>query len=250
MILPGIIASSMYEASAYVASAVDYRGLGFGDSQTRNSLTGILNGKAGTFSAWIRVDGDAGTQRYIFAMRESNPGFLVTLETSNKIRFLAYNNDLSLVLLQFVTTPTYPVAATWINILSSWSLATGLRHLYINDVAVALDVNTTNNDNIAYQKATAIGVNSQGPGNYFNGCMSELFFHTAYIDLSIEANRRKFISAIGKPVSLGANGSTPLGIQPLLYAPTSDATGTGNKGTGGAFTLSGVLGACSNSPSS
>lgn len=59
-----------------------------------------------------------------------------------------------------------------------------------------------------------------------------------YIDLSITANRRKFITAGLKPVDLGADGSTPTGTKPTFFlhlAPAAlastfaaDKTGNGN----------------------
>lgn len=71
------------------------------------------------------------------------------------------------------------------------------------------------------------------------------------IDFSVMANRRKFISASGKPVNLGADGSIPTGTAPAVFlrrAPSgAAATFANNLGTGGDFTITGSL---TNSPSS
>jgi hypothetical protein len=70
-----------------------------------------------------------------------------------------------------------------------------------------------------------------------------------YIDFSVEANRRKFIDANGKPVDLGADGSTPTGTAPAVFF-SGDASGFGtNKGTGGTFTLTGALTDATTGPS-
>ena len=53
----------------------------------------------------------------------------------------------------------------------------------------------------------------------------------------MKENRRKFISAAGRPVNLGANGSGPTGNQPIIYCPTGD--GTNNLGYGGNFSANG-----------
>jgi hypothetical protein len=70
-----------------------------------------------------------------------------------------------------------------------------------------------------------------------------------FLDLSIEANRHKFISASGKPVDLGSDCSNPTGTGPAICF-SGDSTGFAtNKGTGGAFTLIGALMDASTSPS-
>jgi hypothetical protein len=75
---------------------------------------------------------------------------------------------------------------------------------------------------------------------------------TSLFDLSIVANRRKFIDPLGKPVDLGATGSIPTGSPPAFFlrrapadAPAlfaNDRSGNGNN-----FTITGAL---VNSPSS
>jgi hypothetical protein len=77
-------------------------------------------------------------------------------------------------------------------------------------------------------------------GNIFTGSLGDIWFMPGlYIDLSIEANRRRFISAAGEPVYLGANGEGPTGAVPLVYLSGALASWHTNKGTGGGFTLTG-----------
>lgn len=52
-----------------------------------------------------------------------------------------------------------------------------------------------------------------------------------------ELTRRKFISAGGEPVDLGADGSTPTGSAPELFHAGGAATFADNAGTGGSLTL-------------
>lgn len=64
-----------------------------------------------------------------------------------------------------------------------------------------------------------------------------------------EATRRKFISAAGKPVYLGANGELPTGTSPTVFF-SGDATAyKTNRGPGGAFAFTGTLINASTSPS-
>jgi len=67
--------------------------------------------------------------------------------------------------------------------------------------------------------------------------------------LSIEANRRKFIDAIGKPVFLGSDGSLPTGVAPAMFFSGDSTAFATNRGTGGPFTLTGSLTNASTSPS-
>lgn len=60
----------------------------------------------------------------------------------------------------------------------------------------------------------------------------------AFFDLSVEANRRKFIDAAGDPVSLGNNGELPTGTPPQVYLAMLDGplpiSFLTNRGSGGA----------------
>lgn len=92
-----------------------------------------------------------------------------------------------------------------------------------------------------------------GPTSVGYAGVAEVWAAQEYIDFSVEANRRKFISAGGKPVDLGATGATPTGNQPIIYlsarAGDSAADFLTNRGTGGDFTASGTLALAGTSPS-
>jgi hypothetical protein len=246
--------SSHVPAAAFTCDAADFDGTN--DNWIRGGdLTGIADGKQGTFYGWIRLDGGNGVAQVILALRlnaEANNGFQVFRTAANKLRVHGQNTAGTNVL-DFLTTPTYVAGATQISILASWDLAAGVGQLYVNDAAPALDVNTLTNDNIDYTRGN-VGVGGLTNNTLrLNACAAELFFHTIYIDLSVTANRRKFINAAGKPVYLGADGSIPLGVQPLLYFHLDDGETANNfvtnRGSGGAGTLTGTLATCSTSPS-
>lgn len=231
-------------------AASDYDGVN--DYQTRGAaLTGAADGKQGTFSCWLRIDGGAGTNRAMLDATTTvggstdHLGFLVA--TTNKL-LLEVLDAPATQGIAIQSTQTFAAGASWINVVASWDVSDPAKtHLYINDV-LDLDAVTIANVNLDYTLADwAIGAQPSG-GAKFNGCISELFFDTRYIDLSVTDNRRKFISAMGKPVFLGPDGSRPFGVQPLLYVPNGDASGSGNKGSGGAFTTTGALTACSTTP--
>lgn len=235
-------------SAAYVATASDWDGTA--DSAVRGAdLTGISDGKAGTFSGWVRIDGGDGSQLTVLHIGTTGGSLGWYIIRSSGNRFIMQGrNAAGATRLVRVTTPFYVAGATWYHILASWDLAGPTAHFYVNDAVPAFDTSTTTDDTLDYTRGNVgLSTNDTGsPANRFNGCLSEIFFHTTYIDLSVEANRRKFISATGKPVNLGATGSTPLGVQPLVYQKTGTQT---NSGSGGNFTLTGALTACSSSPS-
>lgn len=78
---------------------------------------------------------------------------------------------------------------------------------------------------------------------------SELYLNTeTHLDISLVANRRKFISPEGKPANLGWNGQNPTGKQPIMYLPLNPENPEKNFGYGGDFSLSGDGNACASLP--
>jgi hypothetical protein len=57
----------------------------------------------------------------------------------------------------------------------------------------------------------------------------------------VESNRRLFLSEFKRAVNLGADGSTPTAVSPIIFLSGSIAAWATNKGTGGGFTTNGTL---------
>ena len=239
-------------SSAYVATATDFDGTN--DYMTRGAdLTGMADGRKGTLSFWVRFDGgDAALQNILFNTTGA-AGFGIRKHTTNVMRTFL-RNAAGTSVFDFDTTNTYTAGATWRHFLYSWdtdfSAGNKIAHCYVTDAvetlvktdaSAAFDIDYT-------MTGWAVGANSAGSAK-LNGCLSELWFNPTYLDITVEANRRKFISATGKPVSLGADGSTPTGLRPILYLKNASATFQNNLGSGGNFTVTGALDACSSSPS-
>lgn len=83
-----------------------------------------------------------------------------------------------------------------------------------------------------------------------SSCIGDIWWtdQTTFTDLSIVANRRKFINADLTPVDLGSNGEIPFGTPPRVFlscAPGGAATDfTANAGTGGSFAPALSFGSC------
>lgn len=81
-------------------------------------------------------------------------------------------------------------------------------------------------------------------------CLAEFYYldtQPTYVPLNT-TNRRKFIDANGKAVSLGADGSVPFGAQPPIYMSGLPTDWVANLGDGGGFTENGTLKICNTRP--
>jgi hypothetical protein len=234
----------------YVANAVDFNGSA--DYLSRPGFAGQANSPTGIFSAWLRIDGTNGAQQRI--LNSTSSFFIVQRNASNQIQFTVQLETIGSF--DFRTAGTYTTSATWRHVLASWNTNFGaglkVRHLYVNDVADHGTVSDTRDAQNAFYTHNLWGVAARAsvPDIFFNGALAEFYFAPGqYLDFSITANRRKFISSAGKPVSLGPTGALPTGSQPILYLPNAASTVGTNKGTGGDMTIFGAPAVASSSPS-
>lgn len=226
---------------------------GTNDYMTRGALTGAVDSKTGILSAWIRLDGGDGTDMMIF---DGIAGLLSGLQRTIGNKFLIEfqsPGSTGAAELSIITTSSYVASATWRHVLFSWDTAALASHCYVNDVNDKGAV-TISNIALDYTDANwAIGT-AQALDKRLNGCLAEFYFAPGqYLDFAVVANRRKFISAKGKPVHLGVNGALPTGTAPIIYLGVRKEEAVGNfsinRGTGGNFTITGTLDPASTSPS-
>lgn len=215
-------------------------------------LTGAADSKSGVLSWWMRLDGGDGSSLHVLNSTGNN---IIALRRTDNIVGIGGENAAGTEILLLRSTGTYTAGAAWLHVLASWDLATGAGHLYIND-ANDLDTGTDvlTNDTIDYTVADWAVGGTPVPAATFDGCLADVYFAPGqYLDLSLVHNRRKFISASGKPVHLGTTGALPTGTAPLIYLHLDDAEAVANfatnRGTGGDFSITGTLATGSSSPS-
>lgn len=127
-----------------------------------------------------------------------------------------------------------------ILLLTSYDPATGISHMYANDEDVA-SAGTSTIGTIA----TGSGTKRVGAlSNVLRNCQGDIGFvglHNTYIDLSIEANRRKFCNSDGSPVEQDTTvwANSGFGSQPLVFNPHGDMEN--NLGSGGNYTKVGPI---------
>ncbi len=148
---------------------------------------------------------------------------------------------------------TLPVSE-WVHVLmavkTNFSNGNKIFQVYLNDQAYTF----IQNDNSAAFLMTFTGfsfwVGDDSFGDFLTFDTADMWIAPGqFIDFSVESNRRKFIDADGKPVDLGADGSTPTGTAPAIFFSGDPLAFPTNKGTGGSFTLAGSLTNASTSPS-
>lgn len=233
-------ASAGFRANAVAFDGADYLNRG-------SALTGSADGKSFTFSAWVNTQTLA-SEQHLFAIDPL--GLLFRIRTTGALLFSAQAAD-STSGLQATANDVFSIN-TWFHILVSVNMASlSQRHVYINDnIPSVLNFNTYNDKNLQLTGTDVfIGTQTASSGQLI-GSMADMWYDDVYTNLSVESNRRKFISAAGKPVNLGASGEIPTGASPILFLTGSTDSWHVNKGTGGGFTEVGTLTTATTSPSS
>lgn len=239
VLLAGALATAVAfsDAPSYYPAAIgdfggsaDYLSLG-------SDLAGNADGKQGILSCQIRLDGGNGSQLNLVA--NANARFYIVRNNSNKIQIVGRLAD-GTVKLNIQSVSTYTSSTSWLHILASWNLAGTEGWLYVADAEDA-QVVTALDAEIDYTRTVwTIAANHDGTTT-FNGAVSGFYLNLAtYLDLSVEDNRRLFISAAGHPVPLGANGSLPTDTAPIIYMRERANNSGLNSGTGGDFTINGA----------
>lgn len=225
----------------YLTTASDYDGTN--DYALRGAnLTGAADGKVYTLAFWLNLDAD-GSNETIFQTEQL--AIQVLKQSVNRILVTQYESGAGLLTQVFGSTNTLNAADGWVWVGIAFN-TDATTYIYHGDTQIA--TKTLAGQTMAMTATNwAIGAINSGGGVRLNGCLSEFWYAQEYVDFSVEANRRKFISNSGKPVSLGEDGSAPTGTQPLIYAPDGDPST--NLGSGGDFTITGALTECASSPS-
>ena len=222
----------------YLSRSSDMTNNADGKTFTFSCWVYIPSGYAGTIgvynvgSFWIQPDKDGGLGIVGYGPSGGNPAFYSNLP-ANSIPLDTYSNIL-------------------VSINVNGGVSTRLRHVYINDVNVTpanadwyeSEGSGWYNDkliNFTPDNGT-IRVGANAASQKLKGRLAHVFLDYTYRDLSVTSNRRLFIDADGKP-------SSTIPSSPILYLPMTDAATAGsNSGTGGDFTVNGVLATAERGP--
>lgn len=172
------------------------------------AMTGVASASNGIFSCWARLDGGDASFMEIFGVGATAGLFYIDRSSGNKIREIPLGSSLT-------SSTSFTSGGTWRHILSAWQ--SGNQYLYVTDVSEA--TNTTALSAANFNVTDYVGTDNTSPNTRnWNGCLAELYFAPGqYLDITNSTNRRKFITAGGRPVDLGSDGSTPTGSVPQIY---------------------------------
>ncbi len=240
-----IAAPTPAATSGYSANATTFAGDGQCTMESDAELTGISDGKAGTFSFWVKfTSGSDGTYQRI----TDNGRISVLRRSDDTLDFLCQDpssNDI----VGLRSNVSITADGNWHHVIISFDKAVETRkHLYIDGTS-RMDAQVFLSDDVDGNTASvdwtrgdwAIGSDINSPAtNPLKACLSEYWFSTTYLDVSSSPNLQKFRSAGGSPVNLGSDGSTPTGTQPIIYLKSVYSAFTTNSGSGGNFVKKGT----------
>jgi hypothetical protein len=252
------------DGGSFSYNAVEFSGIAGEAWLERDAdFNGSADSKSGTISFWMRLDNAAAANELI--MNDTQARVQIYVNSSELLR-IEIANSAGTELIDFAQdsgSVANMVADTWYHVMASWDKSVETRrHLYINGTN-CLTVNTFlsddvdgNTDSIDYTQTDHLVAAYDNSGALqYDGCLSEFWWAPGqYIDLSVQGNRDKFISANrgagGEPVNLGSGGATPTGTQPILYLKDATTSFPNNYGTGGNMVKKGTqaLTACADGP--
>jgi hypothetical protein len=235
-----------FDGAGYHATAVRFQSSG-NDYIWTNALANTVDSPRGTLSGWFRFTAGDGQQQQLSVGQVVAIGG-VFRTGNNHVRFLLFTCAGG-VLLDMQTQQTYKTTNGWVHLLASWDVAAGRADLYVNDVLDREGNPNINSGNVCYA-SLKWGIGGVASGQV-DADLADIYAALGtYLDLSVEANRRRFSDSSGKPIDLGANCMGPTGAIPTGCFTGDLATWHTNKGIAGGFNIEGDgLAAAPTSPS-
>lgn len=253
-----------YAVAGFAVDAAEFDGTNDYLQRTTN-LTGAADSKNGIMSFWFNAannnerrilayNGTLGTAAQFIIGNASTDIGGDPAKISTKV---SLGNGTGSTNLSSITSAQL-VVNTWHHVLWSWDVATSTVNVYVNGTNVFSAPNTgaITNANMGYSgtRTLTVAADDNGGANKLTGAIAELYFAPGqFLDFTVQANREKFRSAAGKPVDLGATGSTPTGAAPQIFLHLADGEAPANFGTNrtgtGNFTVTGALTTFTTSPS-
>lgn len=239
---PGTLVSSKAAAAGggYSANATTFAGDNQCWMERDAGLTGAADSKSLTLSFWVDLAGGNGTAlRVVYG---DGGRVRVTREGAGNTLRVTLTDSAGTALVDIETTGTLVAADGWHHVMLSVDKSIETRrHMYLNNVS-DLTVHTFLSDDVDLNTASidltlsdwAIGDLVGGGGGNLNGCLSEFYMSTTYVDLSQSSNREIFYHVDGPPQDLTTVNS------PIIYLKSVFSSFTSNSGSGGGFVKKGT----------
>lgn len=237
-------------AGAYTPNTVDFAG---GNTvMTNKNPSWPVSGNTFAVSFWMKPDAaEAGTTDGILV--KSDDGIRIFLTSGDKLRIDCEDATSTTLVISESTSSITRDGNTWTHIFYRLDRTVDNQaEMYVNGT-----LDTTGGSTFLSTGEDADPIDFDGPTTAFAaldeaaslpyaGCFADFWFNVdiTYANLTVG----DFISG-GDPVDLGATGTNPDGVQPLIFLKGSGSGFNVNSGTLGNFTHVGTaLGTCSTTP--
>ena len=197
----------------------------------QNTSISHSGSKVFTISFAAKVDATSSSNGYIFHSRDSSNNEVFSVDYANgylRVKVLSSGT----ILYRFENIPIVFDRYYLVNI--SFDLAdSSKRHVYVNGISQSPTYNTYTNSNSGAPTKHAVGSQTYFTDN-FKGEIGEVYYDTAYIDLSTSNPFWDDDLNTLKPVRqvIAETGNTP-----IIALPMQAALAGNNVGTGGDFTV-------------
>lgn len=230
----------MMGVGSYIPNGIQFDGSTTSLSHA-SPLTDVVDGKTFTGSFWYQND-EFGSE---IVIQSDGATFMIKAQDWGSGPRLTFRteNQAGTVIMQYEVDA--PEDANWHHVLFSFDQANPANNrLYLDGVSETFyeyGPGTPIDDLIDFTRPSIhFGFNSSA--EHYDGKIADFWLETnLFLDLDIEANRRKFISETGMPMYLGEDGSIPTGVSPDIFLSGDTADWHTNKGTAGGFTEAGTL---------
>ena len=209
----------------------------------RTGSIGAVDGKQGIVSFWFWIDVNTTTQNVFNTTGGTFRSQFVQPDSLVAARCLEVTTGTLRLTLEADVSPASIAAGAWHHVVASWNVAVaGSGRAFIDNVneTLAPDYADFVLDYTTAEYSLGATVTGTVP---LTGRLGEFYLNFGeFLDLSVEANRRKFITAGGLPVDLGTAGLLPTGTEPEVFfsrrnSGETPASFLDNHGSGGPFTL-------------
>lgn len=250
----------------FVVDAADFDGTNDFLTRTSAFTNSPAATKTGSLSLWFKFDtlptpGSGNIVGVIHGWGTAGAppeGLVIEINDDGSLFFYAGEDDLGTDAAQctFLSAASLVVVGSWHHLAIAWDASASLCKAYYDGAAISFGTSPTfNNFNFNWTRVVNWTYGAQiGGSGKSDGGMAEVWVGpNQYIDFSVAANLQKFRTAGGKPVDVGADGSTPTGTKPLFYQHLADAEAAANFATNrtanGNWTVTGALTTYASSPS-
>jgi hypothetical protein len=225
---PEIAVQSLLSGGSARAGSPEPQGSAYSNS---NFQISTADTQVGLFFCWIKYNNDTAVGAgNIFLIRGTVSGRVdISIATTGILTVTGRQADAAAIL--EVAAAVALEEDVWTAVMMSYDLAATTVQLFfqpLNKAATDVAVVTTATNAIIDADSDGSGTpHSWFGASQFNQTGTTafsqfLFDTTAFLDLSVAANREKLVTTNGRPVNLGTTGSLTLGLTPDLYSLDGD----------------------------